>query len=416
MSFSRRGGARREQRGSVLMIVLILMALLAVIPIGMQLVTTNNNNSHNQLNAVGQANNMARAGLLDAMSWFRRQPNIVSSLANPTLYSYPDQAFAPQYSTNTAQSDTMDSSIGIVEQYQIDSNNTLWGRYEVHIATQGYQSDPNSVHDISALRIPGQQAGAGLAWYLASTGYVFRNVNPAVPFNQSPNQIVGTAKVVTEIRRVSLILPLQAAVIVGGPNVAVTATNNGRILGGNNVGIGYYGSTTSGISISGTGSSVTGAPASESISTGTVNVPNPYTIFGMSGHDLSILADYNVTSVSQLPTTYPSQAVVYINGSASFTASGSMTGGGILYVTSTLTEGNSVGALFGGVIYSGGAVTVDGPALINGAIVSNGAVTVNGDGDAAVVQYSASTVSSVQQQAAQYRESRSEYYTFTTYK
>jgi len=413
-----KAGAVLRQKGSVLMIVLILMALLASIPIMMQLTTTNQKSSQVQLSSVAQANNMARAGLLDAENWFRRQP-IQPVADSQVLPQYPDAAFQPVISTNTTQSDTMDANIGIVQQYQIDTTGLLWGRYEVHKATVGttYPADASSVHDISNLRIAGAVAGAGSVWYIQSTGYIYKSLNPAVPFNQPPNVVLGSSKISTEIRRVTLSLPAEAATVVNaGANPIVKLVNNGQINGGTAyTGIAYYG-VNSGSLIVG-GGAPSGTPPTQYISTGAIN---PVTIFGMSGHDLSLLADYSVTNVGQLPTQYPAQAIVYVNGNAVFMSSGVVNGGGILYVNGNLTFPTSGNVNFAGAIYTTGTALITGPALISGCVMvgstAANALTVTGAGDSAQLVYNNPVIIMTQQQVAQYRESRSEYYTFTAFK
>lgn len=237
-------------------------------------------------------------------------------------------------------------------------------------------------------------------------------MNPTLPYNQAPNVIVSTAKMATEIRRVSLSTPHNAAIIVNS-GAGDSLSNNGRVVGGSvAAGFAYYGATSP---CTANGTFISGTPACAALLPSTSSV-NSTTIFGMSPHDLSLLADYSVTSAAQLPSSYPAQAIVYINGNANFNVANSVVGGGILYVTGTLTLASSASALFSGVIYAGGNVTINGPALVSGTMITNGTVTINGSGDAAFVQYSASVVNGVQTQVAQYRESRSEYYTFTAFK
>ena len=67
-------------------------------------------------------------------------------------------------------------------------------------------------------------------------------------------------------------------------------------------------------------------------------------------------------------------------------------------------------------MYSGGNVSVSGPASISGILLTAGTLTATGAGDAADIAYSNTIMNLTQQQVAQYRESRSEYYTFTAYK
>jgi hypothetical protein len=268
--------------------------------------------------------------------------------------------------------------------------------------------------------VSGGSAGAGLVWYIESTGYVYKNANPAIAYNQSPNQVLGTAKIVTEISRVSLALPLKAAVILNSQTGGVTAatlSNNAFIFGGSNAGIGYYYPTTPGVINVTPAGDVSGSPTTSLISTGTT--VNPATIFGMSAHNLSLIADYSVTTMAQLPTTYPSSAIVYFNGNATFTTSQQLiNGGGILYVTGTLTvPATTIPASFSGAVYAGGNVSLSAMTMGGCLILGNtGTLTANGAGDKTTITYSNNVITLTQQEVAQYRESRSEYYTFTAYK
>jgi hypothetical protein len=430
------GSRLRGRRGSVLMIVLILMALLAAVPIMMQLVTSNTKSANAQTTSVAQANNMARAGLLDAINWFRRQSSTVKQGSLP----YPDAAFQPVYSTNTATSDTMDSNIGIVEQYQIDSNGKLWGRYEVHKATAGltFPADTNSVHDITGLRVSGGTTGQGLVWFIESTGYVFLNANPSKLYNVAPNKILGKSRIITEIRSVSFLPPLAATIIMPGQGAtsAVTMNNNTKLQGATSSTpvIGYY-TLTNGSGITVTNNNV-GNPSSFSgtevqITTATA-VPQPQAIFGMSAHDLSLVADFSVTNVNQLPTSGQNGKLIFINGSASFSnpsifsetvtpsptaASGSFNS--LLYVTGSLSVPTATNQpTFTGVIFTGGAISLD-AIEFSGQIIttanSGTAVTISGDNSPATVVFSQSVLNQTAQLVGQYRESRAEFYTFTAY-
>src|SRR5690606_18676464 len=110
----------------------------------------------------GQAAQFARAGLTEALGWFRRQT------------TQPVTVFAPVLDTTVTPPvlDTMDPDVGIVREFEIAG--VIWGRYEVWKAWAG-DPDPErlawrqqvQVEDISAER---GIAGAGNVWRVRSVG------------------------------------------------------------------------------------------------------------------------------------------------------------------------------------------------------------------------------------------------------
>lgn len=411
------GQFRRRQRlnpkGSLALFVVVFLSLLALIPVGMQMVQVSSKRTRQQTHLSVQADNVARAGLIEAISWFRRQATQpVRSSSDPVAYPWADAAFFPRENAIEALADTMDEDIGLVKEYALTEDTNVWGRFEIRRQqdTATNPEDTQAVHDISHKRIEGASAGDGLAWYVESTGIVFRRKDSGVAFNVAPNEVIGRARVATEIRRIALTLPANGAVITRRRNL-VTCSNNGRIVGGNNIGLGYYmgGAAT----VSGTGSQITGTPAQSDIDGGASGTIYPQTIFGLTKNELKLTADYTVSSVSEMPSDYPAMAVVYIAGNASFDAGHKLRGGGILFVDGNLTVATTANTLFSGLIYVVGTTSISGPALISGALVSEGNVTLNGSGDVAEIDYDDSILNSVRQQVAQYRENKSSFYTFS---
>jgi hypothetical protein len=334
----------------------------------------------------------------------------VRSSANPALYPYADAAFYPQLSAG----DTLDQSTGLVKQYAISSSNSLWARYEVKRqqdpSTNPY--DAHAVHDITNQRIQGHIAGEGLAWYIESVGYVYRNVNPSLPYNQSPNEVVAHSRVAMEIRRIALTLPANAAVIVNNLN-NVTLTSNGRIIGPTSyAGVAYY--SGSAASVSGTGAYIQGTPSTYHVSTGTLI--DFQSVFGLLPNDLKMMADYDINNLTPMPTAYPSMAIMYIEKNVTFdNTSGTipLIGGGILYVNGNLTINSGSNTVFSGVIYVTGNVVINGPADISGCLLAAGSVTLNGSGDVAQITYDNSMINSVRNQVGLYRENKSTLYKFS---
>jgi hypothetical protein len=435
-----------SERGSALAIAIVLLCLLAMIPIAMQLLKSTSQDTQAQIHQSVEADNAARAGLQDAMSWFQRQACQPVRQSCSVSYAYADAAFNPQFPNDTQDATCSPGpcTTGLVNQFALDPDKGLWARYEVRVQPAG-PSNPHAVHDITAQRVPPPSgvAGAGLAWYLESRGYVYWNRNPSVAFNVPPNKVVGNASAATELRRLALVLPAGALIVNDLKNV--TLSNNGRAVGGPSAaGVAYYADTSntlpsvngqSALNSSG-GSYYTGNP-----NKGLASPPGSYVsdvaIFGMTQQSVKTLADYVVPNVAALPAQYPTLSLVFIDGNADFGAGPQLSGTGILYVNGSLTIESTNNAFFSGLIFATGKITINGPADISGAVVSgacvggaaagqcNGGdgvvsgspfVLIDGTNGAAQVAYDVNILNSIRSSLANYREDKAAYYTFSALK
>jgi Tfp pilus assembly protein PilX len=442
----RKIGRFSSQRGSALVVAIALLLLLALIPIAMQMIMTSSKDTNAQIYQSADADNAARAGLQDAISWFQRQQCQPVRQSCSASYTYPDMAFSPQFPNDTQDTTCTPGpcTTGLVNQFAIDQDHGLWVRYEVRTQPSGAYNS-HAVHDVTDQRVPPPSGvvGGGLAWYIESKGYVFWQRNPAVAFNVSPNRVVGNATAATELRRLALVLPANAGLIVNDQS-KVTLSNNGRAVGGAaGAGIGYYtGGTAPTVngqtaSNSSGGSYYTGTPNKISVFTATNTYVSDVGIFGMTQANVKLLADYVVSSVAALPSSYPTLAIVYINGNADFGASPQLIGGGILYVNGNLTIETTNNAFFNGLIFATGKITINGPASISGAVVSGACasgtgaglcsggdgvvsaspfVTIDGTNGAAQVAYDTTILNSIRSTLANYREDKAAYYTFSALK
>src|SRR5207253_3110592 len=138
-----------------------------------------------------------------------------------------------------------DPATGIVRTYQIADTGRVWGRYSER---------RTKVLDVSKKR---GKAADGTVWRIESEGLVFvRNDKTKEP-EQSPNVILARSTMRTELQRLGLQLPANAAInSVRADNVNISKA--GRVLGGSS-GIGIaYPTSTGAITNKG---SVTGNPA-----------------------------------------------------------------------------------------------------------------------------------------------------------
>ena len=416
-NFSISSGSKRGAALIIAIIISIVIAMLALV--GTRLMLTDFQNVKQQQYLVSSADSVARSGLSDAISWFRRQANQpVKSGAPPVTYPWVDGAFDPKVSTDPTKTDTMDAGIGIVEEYQLSDTTSLWARYEVkrqtNPATVAY--DQYAVHDVTGQRLStGQKDGDGYVWYLPSRGYIFRKINPSVSFKTPPNQIVARSLVSTEIRRITLNLQMPVAYIVndGGSknNETVRIYNKGRIYGGT-YGCGRSAGTNPWLD---TGATVTGTSAQWNPKAFMLNQHTVQYVLGVSTTELRILADYYVPSVAQLPPSLPDMALIYVNGNATFDATRPLVGSGILFVQGNLTISSGSNSFFSGLVYVTGTAVLEDPCLISGCVIAYGGLTLSRSGatDVAEIEYDQNILNMVRQQICQYREMKSTYRVYT---
>jgi len=404
-----RAPRRRSEQGSIAMFIVVFLSILATIPLGMSLVQISNRKTTQQINISVQANNVARAGLVEAVSWFRRQATQPVRSTGNAAYTWEDAAFYPRTSTNTALSDTLDESIGLVKEYSLSDSDNIWARFEVRRQQNTALNAVNAqaVHDVSMSRIEGATWGSGLAWYVEASGIVYRRRDASKAYNESPNEVISRSRVATEIRRISIVLPSLSALCVNGNRSTVTLANNSRLRGQTNSGLATR-LNAGAPNLSGSSNILPATYPSNGVSI------TPTYVFGVSDSELKLMADYTVGAVSELPVDYPTMTVVYVNGNAAFNSVNKLNGGGILYVNGNLTITAAAGdCLFSGVIYVTGTTTITGEALISGAVVSVGNVSMNGNGGVAEIDYDGPILDSVRQQVAQYRENKAVFYSFS---
>jgi hypothetical protein len=406
-----------SRRGSAIVITMIFFLIVSFLMVtGYQLITTSFKESKYQQTTVLQAENAARAGIMDAISWFRRQSK--QPVRKGTEYAWADGAFNPKTSTDPVHNDTIDQNIGLVKEYQLSQSNALWARYEVkrqsNPASVPYEA--HAVHDITGDRMHTGGAddynGAGIVWYVESTGYIYRRRNSSKAYNALPNEIVGRARVSTEIRRITLNLPSEAAFFVNNPgtnsNRTVKIYDDGRINGGTKIGCSSMPPSRT-PSKSGTGyySSYQVLYASASLSTNY--------IFGVSTSELKSLADYVASSVDALPTTLPDMSLIYIDGDATFTSAKPLRASGILFVNGDLTLQAGSNSLFSGFIYVMDKAYIYAPCFVSGSMIAYNGMTLSASAatDVAEIDYDKGILSSVRQQICQYRENKSIYRVFT---
>ncbi|MEW6354802.1 MAG: hypothetical protein AB1696_00635 [Planctomycetota bacterium] len=434
----------RKEHGSALFFTLVgIVVVTGLITTGTIILLNTSTMVELQLRTHGQAVSIAKAGLVEALSWFRR--NALESEFNPQL----DLAASPR-----PINDTADPSMGIVREFQVSERDDLWGRYEVR------KLGTYKVEDVSLDRCytdPGATEGNGQAWLIYSVGYIFKKKDPdtyqttdfysvkpeaegeeqyAVDMNAV--KVLSRAVVATELRRFMIQPPGNSAVCAHRGS-AITIGSKGRVVGGDGATL-LYAQSTGSPSISGevNGSSQTVGPTPPD--TGDSNNNNIYDDFEihlvfpkMHKSELRAMADIYTTDYTELPNPLPNYSLIYIDGDAVFSPGDwpdgrkkRLDGVGVLFVDGNLTIEASSNSIYRGMIYVTGNYVQQAPSLISGTVITCGwqdtnlnnkwdtgepcaTVNVSGAGDYSEIDYDADILQRVQDMMSNYRFSRSIY-------
>ena len=377
LMISNRKGLPAAKAGVALVWTMLAMTLmLSTILVGMQLLEITSQFLETQMQYYGQTPSIAKAGLFDALAWFRRQTTQPVSAFNPQF----DDTVEPKVN------DTNDPLIGIVREIDMDQSANIYGRYEVISST---------VTDISSQR---GFTGVGTIWNIESIGYIYLKLDPTKAYNVWPNRVLAYNTLAVDIRRVSMVLPAEAALCTYDAG-NTTVGNKGKVIGNTKLGIAYQsGSGT--LSIIGT---VTGTPATQAIS--------PYKdscsdVFGMTEDELRSIADYYVTSEDDIPVPIPNYKIVFFDsgpGGATFNSSRPLKGTGIFYCTGNIVIAANSGSSYNGIIYCKGNYEQRAPSVINGSVIARSNVMIIGTGDTAEINYDATVLSQIRAYTGQYR-------------
>lgn len=198
--FPSRCEARQGRRGIAVLNVLLLAMVSITFLIAATQFLTGNLKAGRQSRGNQQVYAVAKAGIDEALSWMRKQP--VKPVTTFDIINDPSPP-AP------AHQNTLDEQIGLVKEWEIDTQRHLWGRFEVGrsfgsptrttataaYATNGtlYPAAANyrngdttqgldwAAQDISLQRGKSQ---AGSVWLLRSRGYIFQRAAGETPDTQ----------------------------------------------------------------------------------------------------------------------------------------------------------------------------------------------------------------------------------------
>ncbi|MCK6479731.1 MAG: hypothetical protein HUU06_10580 [Planctomycetaceae bacterium] len=380
-----RSGEASRERGSALIVTLVAVFILAVmVTSGTQYLIETGKTSDRIFESKDQAYGVARAGLIDALAWFRRQTT------QPVVNFTPRRDLLASPVVN----ETDNPAVGIVRTYPITP--AIWARYEVRLADAA--DTENTIQDVTTLRgLPG--TGPGTIWNVVSHGYVFRRNyrdpdtagNPDNLWNEAAewdpaghkplgnetdgrNTLVASIRLETEIRRLTITPPGTAAFCVRNGTGTVLGSRS-RVVGGTVTGL-VYRSGSGTPSVTG---SLSGTPSQAALGG---YVDDWQDVFGMPLQDLLAMPDIKVRDVADLPNPLPDYSLTFYQGNVTFTDVDPLrSSAAVLIVDGNLTIAANSNSFFNGFIYVRGNFIQQAPSSLRGCVTVRGTANVSGLGD-----------------------------------
>jgi len=186
----------RLESGSGLFMALVAVVVIAgLIAAGTMAMLNTRKLAEHQLRFHGQAISVAKAGLIETLSWFREHPMGQPDQITPTTtkYDYPGYKhfFQPitELNADPPLNETADPSIGIVREFKISTGagGDIWGRYEVRrigafkvkdVSLERFYSDLHDTEDIDGDGDTSELIPDQSAWLIRSVGSVFKKYLP----------------------------------------------------------------------------------------------------------------------------------------------------------------------------------------------------------------------------------------------
>lgn len=420
----------------MVLVMVSLVVLSGIMMASLQVFDKSDKVVEYELNYHGQAVNAAKAGLIDALSWFRRQTK------------QPVESFEPVRDDGARPpvDETDDATIGLVREYPISERDNLFERYEVRKHRILPANAPNrpydmnvGVHDITNNQ-PGQEPGDPNSverfWYVESKGYIFEvldpdtytpdqfyyshefvEVSPGVwdadgnnelneLVNQQTVRVLASATMATQFRRLSVICPADAAICANRGD-SVSLGNKSIVLGGaDGTGLVYPGRTGSHYKNSGAQlDSYALARPEDGYSLEMCDV------FGVSDDELKVLCDlYIDVSTTALPEEFPEYSLVYIDGDVTFGPGTPMRGTAIVYINGDCTIDSDPWNSFSGILYVEGNFRQYAPSQIFGTVMAKGNLNISGIGDISTITFDPEVRQRILQISGQYRFSTPMYF------
>lgn len=418
-AFPTRSVGSKQERGMVLLYALIgLILVIGVVLASGEREDAVRSLTQTEFDADARARSAAESGLVDALSWLRRQ------------FEQPVPAFAPQrdMSLDPPLNETDDAEVGLVREFLIARG--YWGQYKVRSGTPAepfFDENQNGIFDkddtfqdldgngertmANGCRDLSFDRGAfksGVIWYLESEGSVYKRLDEDLPLGEGRNARLAHITLSTEVRRLSLILPTSAGIVVGK---ASDAKFEGTVIESTTQAIAYRPETGVPQYITADGNTKRvefRAPVEHAPVDGWITGDdNNHTItcqdvFGVSIQTLRSMADYNVQLVSkipknsmpldeylmgemileELPITIPENSLTVItpkDGTLKIDKNESIIGRGIIVIDGNLEVKEDTLTNFSGVLFVSGDMKVTKAGAFEGMVIVGKKLEVQGE-------------------------------------
>ncbi|MEM7201240.1 MAG: hypothetical protein AAF628_13290 [Planctomycetota bacterium] len=388
-----RRGADSSERGVALVLAILFTVIIGgLVTSGTLALRAHRAKTETNYRVHGQVAQFARAGLIETVGWFRRQTTQPVTVFDPQL----DLSASPQLR------ETLEPDVGIVREFQISG--PLWGRYE---AWKEWDADPDPQRlawrqrmQVGDITTESGATGAGNVWRLNSVAYLYRLVDSSKRYDEYPNQVLATDLLGTEIRRLTLAPPGQAAICSrDADNTSIV--NSVNIQGG--IGAGIFSPS------SGTGVSVTGSPTIEGspgISSTATYDDSLDAVFGVQQADLRILSDLRITSTADFPNPVPVNTLIFVETSTlQFSATKPLVGSAAIYVKGDVDFAANSKSFFSGLLYVDGDLRMRETLEFNGTLICTGNVWIEGQADWINISYDDGALNRLRTEIGQYRMS-----------
>lgn len=417
-SVSSRNG---KERGIVLIYALFgLMLIAGIVVAGSLRDFASEKSAAVHFEVEGHARQIAESGIVDGIAWLRSRP------------SQPVTLFEPRrdMTQNPPIDETDDEAIGLVREFEIARG--YWGRYVVRRRSEaepfsdsnrngifdpserfedrdgdGRRDVESGTRDVSSLRgVP----KFGTVWYLESEGSIFRKSDADLPLGEGPNTRLARMVVGCEARRLTVVLPASAAIVIAdgkeadiqgaritSPVLGIAHRSKGKPKYSTKLSDAKrveFDAPAPSAQVSGWATSGVGKEDEKRI--------RIEDIFGVGIETLKAMADYNVESlagigdgigdpiieevagvlVSRLPYTFPDGAFVVITPSAGedvvFDKAHSLIGRGVVVIDGDLVVREDSNTDFSGILFVTGDMTVDRSGVFRGITIVGDELRVRG--------------------------------------
>jgi hypothetical protein len=311
-----------------------------------------------------RAYEVAKAGLIDTLYYFRKQSS------------------QPVLNFNPTSTDSQDPSIGIVNTLNITSStNNIIGRYTV---------DRNLVRDVSSIF----NKPRGTIWEIVSEGQIIK---------QARNEVIADKRLAVLIRRISISVPYESTVtwqrasnvnlqsrtrmVSSNPAFNITCINGWPTVNNQSALLPYA-----------------------------INYVNNYTnqvsvnnVFGININEIKGISDYIVNNINDFPNSFKYK-IIYILPNSSALNLSNINGSGIIITQRSLIFSNYIN--FSGIIYvmNNASLTFNCPGTIFGTIMNdkdspNSIIAFNNTSgsDFLLVQYDRSIIQKLRNIIGNYR-------------